>query len=731
MVSWFICLSIQTQLRLLMSAMLVPSIIIIFGSALHEQTEIINNTRTNLLQLADLLADKQQDVVFSTNQIGSALAKLPDVKKHNTSQLLQILTDRTSNLPFYSGIIIADRNGKVTASIPRQKKPASIANRKSFINAKTSRIFSSGNYTAQHLSNSTYINFAYPLTADDGSFNGVIDFEINRNIFNHYLKNSFIPDECNFTLVDHKGMILYSQLYPKLEGTPERVESFAMMQGGYDGGDYFSGPANDGLSQMMYFRKINLEHEKEPFMYVLVSKQEQKMLAKEERALLLNCLAVIVVVLFSFYLVSIIGKRSIADRIEIMEKASDRLAHGEMSVRVATKVIGGELGRLANSFDQMAGQLEQRIGQNNELIDELRIEQLEKKQFTEKLLKNEKILETLINASLESTFLLTVNGTIEITNEIFAKRLGLNADEILGKNIFDLLPPEIVSYRRQQFELAVSSGNPVTFEDKRNNLDFMHSIVPVIDQRGEVTHLAVHCMDISLRKQFENELSSTNLKLQGLNQSIENTREEERQHLARDLHDQMGQALTGMSLDLNWLIAQLDQKLVDKLSFHITSMHITVESLIAMVRNITARLSPPLLANLGLATAIGHYVQEFERKSGTVCHLMLDEDVSVYFDNDESLAIFRIVQEALTNVARHAEADEVAISLCRTSKTVILEVADNGKGSSDEELEAPDAFGVLGMQERARKCGGKIFIQGNPGCGTIVRLEIPREIGGV
>lgn len=350
----------------------------------------------------------------------------------------------------------------------------------------------------------------------------------------------------------------------------------------------------------------------------------------------------------------------------------------------------------------------------------------EKKRRVEERLENEGILDTLLNAVLESIALVTADYKVVKANRIFAGRLNSTPDEMYGKCVLDFFPADIRESRRIKYEQAMATLQPVMFEDRRGDTDFIHAISPVLDSTGNVIYLAVYAMDISRLKNYDKELIEANSKLTALYQKIEVTREEERRNIARELHDQMGQILTAMNMDLSWLIRQMKPEMVHRFSGHMNDMRLNLANLISMVQNITSRLTPPLLDNLGLAAAIGHYVKDFEQKSGIVCHLMLDEDAGNLFDKEVSIAIFRILQEALTNVVRHADACEVAISLCLTPQAVVLEVADNGNGIPDQAIGAPDAFGMLGMQERARKCGGSLAIHGTPGDGTVVRLEIPR-----
>jgi signal transduction histidine kinase len=153
-----------------------------------------------------------------------------------------------------------------------------------------------------------------------------------------------------------------------------------------------------------------------------------------------------------------------------------------------------------------------------------------------------------------------------------------------------------------------------------------------------------------------------------------------------------------------------------------------IDLLIGTVQRIAADLRPPLLDNLGLAAAIGWQVNEFTRRSGIECLTMLNEDADPS-DPQTATTIVRIVQEALTNVIRHSEATEVCISLCRNDDGLLLEISDNGRGVSEQEIAARDSYGLIGMQERARICHGVLTVTGSPGCGTRLRLTIPIEKG--
>jgi signal transduction histidine kinase len=214
----------------------------------------------------------------------------------------------------------------------------------------------------------------------------------------------------------------------------------------------------------------------------------------------------------------------------------------------------------------------------------------------------------------------------------------------------------------------------------------------------------------------------------GLSDHLESVREQERLAISREIHDEIGQTLTAFKLDLSWIqhkFLSINSELIGRLN----AMRSSLDMLISKAQNLSAELRPPLLDNLGLAAAIDWQAREFKRRCGIEFNLLLIEDVEVH-NNQTGTAIMRILQEALTNIARHSKATEVSISLCRSgTNDLVLEIFDNGCGISKDEINAPNAFGVRGMQERARLCHGELTIKGVSREGTTIRLEIPHRVG--
>jgi signal transduction histidine kinase len=214
------------------------------------------------------------------------------------------------------------------------------------------------------------------------------------------------------------------------------------------------------------------------------------------------------------------------------------------------------------------------------------------------------------------------------------------------------------------------------------------------------------------------------MRLRDLAGYLETARERERTYIAREIHDEFGQALTALKMDLTWLATHLPPERANLLA-KVRAMSELVDSSVRMVRRIATNLRPGLLDHLGLVAAIEWQAQEFAARAGFECELVLDA-VEPNLDPDLSTAVFRIFQETLTNVARHAEATKVCVELKEETTELVLIVKDNGRGITKRQTSAANSLGILGMQERARSWGGIATFQAEPGRGTTVTVRVPR-----
>ena len=235
------------------------------------------------------------------------------------------------------------------------------------------------------------------------------------------------------------------------------------------------------------------------------------------------------------------------------------------------------------------------------------------------------------------------------------------------------------------------------------------------------------CLDVTEVKKVENALINSSEKLRALSASLEAAREEERSYIARELHDELGQVLTAIKMDLTLMQDDLQVKsklLKGEIAEQLVQIEKMVDRLISTVKNIATELRPDILDHLGLIAALEWHAKEFEKRHKIRCDFNSNIN-KIELGKDISTAVFRIFQETLTNVARHSYASQVTAKIQLQGDKLILEVEDNGKGISTEQLFNISAIGITGMKERAKFLGGKVFIEGREGKGTKVFLEMP------
>lgn len=238
--------------------------------------------------------------------------------------------------------------------------------------------------------------------------------------------------------------------------------------------------------------------------------------------------------------------------------------------------------------------------------------------------------------------------------------------------------------------------------------------------------LADHCGGALERIAAQEALRANEEKLRALATQLQKVREDESLRIAREIHDEMGQAMTSLKIDLLWLEKRIggNEKKVEPLLNRIHSMVQMTDGAIQSVRRICTELRPRILDDLGLAAALEWQAHEFERRTGVACVIRLPK-TALNVDQERAITVFRILQEILTNVARHARATHVSIELRQTAQDILLTVEDDGRGIGQNEMNSKKSLGLLGMRERAVAFGGEIKVVGTSGKGTCVTVKIP------
>ena len=245
------------------------------------------------------------------------------------------------------------------------------------------------------------------------------------------------------------------------------------------------------------------------------------------------------------------------------------------------------------------------------------------------------------------------------------------------------------------------------------------------DPAGRITgHFGIQ-RDVTDRVRAAEELEQSRAELRALAIRLQAIREEERTRIAREIHDELGQALTALKLDLAWLGKQPHKSPSTSGEFRIVDRSITkrIDETMQIVRRIASELRPSVLDQLGLDAAIEYLVQEAKQRTGMA--ITLHAEAFPRLPDDVASHAFRIIQEALTNVTRHAQATRVEVAVRRAGDSLILGVSDNGVGFAPDTLSGLRSLGLVGMRERALACGGVLMVQGKPGAGTSIVVTIP------
>ena len=351
-------------------------------------------------------------------------------------------------------------------------------------------------------------------------------------------------------------------------------------------------------------------------------------------------------------------------------------------------------------------------------------------QAQESLAVREAYLRAMLDNFPFLVWLKDVDGRFLAVNQAFAQACGrARSGDVVGLTDFDVWPKDLAQRYVDDDRSVMASHEQKYAEEpiftQGASRWFETFKTPVLDKRGKVLGTTGFSRDITDRQRLDKELHAQREQLRALAAHVESVREEERVRIAREIHDELGQALTCMSMDLAFLDKQLPQRNPEAAA-RISALATLVKETVKTVRRISSELRPSILDDLGLGAAMEWLGHDFATRTGIDCAVSVPSNVSIAAER--GTVVFRMCQEALTNVARHAGASHVSIDLMiDLDDCLTLEVSDNGRGITDEEVHRPDSLGLLGMRERAALLGGVAEVKGKPGQGTTVTVRVPLQ----
>jgi|GEM_PF-6110339 len=330
-------------------------------------------------------------------------------------------------------------------------------------------------------------------------------------------------------------------------------------------------------------------------------------------------------------------------------------------------------------------------------------------------------------ASDDAIIGLNMEGTVLLWNPGAERLLGWSSEEMIGRSAYRLVPPtrhrEIeVLFQRARSEEQLPPMETRILHKNGLEVEVSRSITAMRDGNGASIGGVVVARDISGLKRAEHQLEESRQQLRLLSVRQQNLLEQQLRALARELHDEFGQQLAAMKFEVAWLERHLEDDA--RVEARLDSLNGLLNSTIAGLRRVSKQMRPPLLEELGLCHALDELVSEYASRFP----LETAYECSVghfTFNTEASLAIYRIVQEALTNVVRHSSATRVRVVLNQEEDRLVTMVLDNGRGLSYEPKPAGVNFGILGMQERARSWAGEVVVDNQDEGGARVRADFP------
>jgi PAS domain S-box-containing protein len=333
---------------------------------------------------------------------------------------------------------------------------------------------------------------------------------------------------------------------------------------------------------------------------------------------------------------------------------------------------------------------------------------------------------SLIEASLDPLVTINTDGKITDVNIATEQITGIKREMLIGTDFADYFtnPEKARKGYKTVFNKGKVRNYPLSIlHTSGRGIDVLYNATLFKNESGEVQGVFAAARDVTDQKKMEGELRKSKELLEKLNQHLVEVRENERNQIALNLHDDLGQRLTAICLDIAWLKSRIgvqSNPVRKKLDEMIREINETIEG----IKEISSFLRPTMLYDLGLVPAIISQLNKFEKQTGINCSFYFDSDE---FNSDEkiSLIFYRIIQESLTNIVRHSGASAMELSLKKLKNTIEMSIKDNGVGIDNEKVNSLTSMGLEGIRERVRSAHGEVSIKGVKGSGTTILVTIP------
>ena len=513
MINRFYSWPIRVYLMIMVALLAVPSISLILYSGITERQEAIVGAKAECLKFVNNVAGLHQAMVAGAEQLVIALSLLPPVQSRNPAATNALLADLLRKNPQYTNIVLGDRFGLLWASGISLKEKLYLADRKHYQEAIRTGMFSSGEYSIGRATGKSVLMFGYPVKNASNELISVVGITFDLEYAQRMFEKLNFPSGSSFSLLDHQGIILTRNLKDpfskKLVGRPDiKGENYTKMVEGPDEGT-FESMGNDNKSRLVAYKKIRLPHESKPYLYIRSSIPLASATSKANAAMLKNLSVFVSLFIVGLFLAWFIGKRLIVNPVTMLKGASAQLAAGTETVRVSHKVMGGELGELARTFDGMAEALVQRENAKNLVEGALR--------------ESEQRWATTLASIGDAVIATDVEGKITFMNAMAEELTGWTtgeADKKPATAVFNIINEQtrnqvespITKVLREGMVVGLANHTILVRKDG-TEVPIDDSGAPIRDREGKTWGVVLVFHDITERKRAEQALKESENRL--------------------------------------------------------------------------------------------------------------------------------------------------------------------------------------------------------------------------
>jgi PAS domain S-box-containing protein len=714
--------SFRVRLMLIIVLAVLPMAGLILYTGLEEQRYAAADALREAMQMTRFASDSQDRSIGEGHHLLSGLAQFPGLWDLNTDACRTLLVAMLKEYERYSNLGLVNRNGDVICSALPMKGLVNIANGPGFQRAMQTREFAIGTYQLGRITGKSMLSLNCPVFDAGGQLQGVLFAALDLGWFNQLAVQTNLPQGSTLKVLDSNGTVLVHYPNPKKWIGKSVAESpiFKAILA-QQGRGTAEAAGSDGTPRLYAFTPLRGGHNSADA-YVSVGIPTSVAYAKVKYIQNRNLTGLGIITLVVLGLAWAAGHMFILRHVKALVTATRRLAAGDFSVQSGLPYGKGELGQLAQSFDEMAAALKKRGA--------------EVKRAEEALRESEEKYRSLVESTEDSIYLVDRNCTYLFMNKEYLKRFGIKRDKIIGRRYDEFHSKEETKEFKGRVNAVIETGKSrrYVYESERGGGHYLRTLSPVKDLEGNVVAVTVVSKDVTELIKTEEDLRQTNEELfrehnqrKILAKRLIDLLEKDRRQIAMELHDHIGQTLTSLKMDIEMIHGKLKPE-QRELGARITAAQEKAIQAIKDIRNISRGLRPGMLDALGLVSSLRELFNEIQQQTDIEIRFF-SRGIPERFAPEKELTIYRIVQEAMTNIIRHAKAKNVFVNLVKKDENLSLSVEDDGIGFDQDKVmtfsKKGGPLGLLIMRERAEQLDGEFTLESQIGKGTHVLVEIP------